>query len=118
MTTSTSFEGFKENCLTFKIASSSHVEPGDFVTITNGNEVKYAPKNIDIVGKCIDVNGDYATIQLAGYMTAPFASSATIAYGYVSATLDIDHQIVPTDGYRKILIISYDSATGKVGFIL
>lgn len=118
MLNNTSFEGFRENCLTFKKYASSTVKKGDFVTVVNGNEVKRSPKNTDIVGKAVDVNGDYITVQLSGYMTGTVAALQTVAYGYQPLSLDIDQNITFTETNRKVLVVYYDSATSTVGFIL
>lgn len=112
------FDGINEQCITLKKKSGDSISVGDFVNITGDGEVGALSEKGDIIGKCVNIRNDFVTVQIAGYMTATAASGETVARGYGEFGVDASGKLAAVTGARKILIVEYDSATGKVGFIL
>lgn len=113
-----SFSGMKENCITLKKKDTSDIAVGDFVAITATGEADKVSENTDIVGKCVALRNDLVTVQISGYMTGYCASGETVSFGYGAYGISSTGEITEAEGARKILVVEYDSATGKVGFIL
>lgn len=116
---SISFEGFNAQYLTFKKASSAVLNKGDFVSIDRDYTVKKFVPSEAIVGKCVDIRGDFVTVQVSGYMTAPIASAQKIPYGYTALTLNTSGEVIASaaSATRCVLVVEIiDSQT--VGFIL
>lgn len=112
------FNGINEQCITLKKKSGATVNVGDFVSITDDGEAGAVAAKGDIVGKCVAIRGGFVTVQISGYMTAAAASNETITRGYGAFGVDTSGKIAAVTGARKILIVEYNSTTGKVGFIL
>lgn len=112
------FNGINEQCVTLKMKSGAALKVGDFVSITNDGEAGAVAAKGDIVGKCVAVRNGFVTVQISGYMTATAASGETVTRGYGAFGVDTSGKLAAVTGARKILIIEYNSTTGKVGFIL
>lgn len=112
------FSGINENCITLKKKSGATVNVGDFVSITNDGEVGNVSAKGDIIGKCINIRNDFVTVQISGFMTAVAASGETVTRGYGAYGIDATGKLASVTGARKILVVEYDSTSGKVGFIL
>ncbi len=113
-----SFEGYNENCLTFNKAENSEIKKGDFVSLSANGTVTVASAGADIIGCCVDIDGDYATVQTQGYIQATMASGESIALGYTSVSVNANQQIVASTTARKVLVVEIDSSSNTIGFIL
>lgn len=113
-----SFEGYNANCATFKIAENIALKKGNFVKISDNNTVKPAAAGDDIIGYCVDVNGDYATVQTSGYIKAIIEKTDNLTLGYSSISVNGDQQIVSSTTARKVLVIEINASERTIGFIL
>lgn len=111
-----SFLGYGEQAATFE--ADSTLQTGDLVKMNNNFKVEPADTDGDVFcGQAINVRGDYATIQLSGYMVAEY--SGTVSLGYQTVAIDENGKVeVVTTGGNKVLIINIDSTNGTIGFIL
>lgn len=113
-----SFEGYNENCLTFNKAEGSAIKKGDFVSLSGNGTVTVAAANSDIIGYCVDVDGDYVTVQTQGYIKAAPASGESISLGYTSITVNANQEIIASTNARKVLVVDVDMPGRAIGFIL
>ncbi len=113
-----SFEGYNTNCATFKKADSADLKKGNFVKISDNYTVKQAAAGDDIIGYCIDVNGDYVTVQTSGYIKAIIEKTDNLALGYSSISVNGEQQIVSSTTARKVLVIEINASERTIGFIL
>ena len=112
---SVSFEGIGELAATFK--TSGTVETGDVVKIA-GNGTAAACAGGDVFcGVVIGVSEDgYATVQLRGYVTAPYTGTKP-DLGYAKLAAGSDGVAVNNNG-REYLVIDVDETAGTVGFYM
>ena len=112
-----SFEGFNAKYLTFKKAPAAVLYEGDFVSMDNSLTVKEYKTGSDIIGKCVEVKEDLATIQVSGYMEAPIASGQKITLGYSKLSLDSNGKLInSTEVNRPVFVVDLTASTA--GFIL
>lgn len=112
------FSAINENCITLKKKDTAEIKIGDFVSVTGTGEVGNVAAKGDIVGKCVNIRHGFVTVQISGYMTAQAATSESINLGWGAYGVDTSGKLTSVTSARKILVVEYDSTTGKVGFIL
>lgn len=112
------FNGINENCITLKKKSGADIAVGDFVSLTATGEAGKVTAKGDIAGKCVALRNGFVTVQISGYMTGYASSSETVSFGYGAYGVDTNGKLAAVENARKILVVEYDSTTGKVGFIL
>lgn len=112
-----SFEGFKEECLTFKKAQGASISKGDFVSVSANATVSSASAG-EIVGKCVDVCDELVTVQVSGYMKAPILSGQTLTLGRCHIGIDAAGKVKILSGAPAVLITDIDTENLEVGFIL
>ena len=105
------FKGYEENILTF--ACSGTVAAGDIVSFSSSNTVAKASADSDFIGVCVSSQGDYAAVQLNGYIELP--KSGTITAGYNKLVAASSGVKAAETGIDR-LVIYVDDTT--VGFIL
>lgn len=113
-----SFEGMGEQVVTFEAVTtgSGVVAVGKPVVITGNGTVSAASKAGDVpAGVALSVRGEYAAVQVAGYVTLPCAASLTVGYQHIQ--LDASGKVtVATTGGRGVLVT--DVTDGVCGLIL
>lgn len=110
--------GINTQYITLKKKADTSFNVGDFITITSNFEACPIKANSDIVGKCVNIRNDIATIQISGFMTAILDDTESINRGYGSYGIDTNGKLVSLEGARKILVIGFDNATSTVSFLL
>ncbi len=110
--------GVNAQYITLKKKAGTTVNVGDFIAITSNFEACPVASKTDIIGKCVNMRNDIATVQISGLMTAEADGSESVGRGYGSFGVDASGKLVTVAGCRKILVVSYDGATGMVTFIL
>lgn len=111
-----SFEGFHGKALTFRTANDT--VPGTPVKVSESKTVEACANNNVFCGKCIAVQGDYASVQLSGYVKMPYSGTAP-SVGYAALAADGNGKVKSvTTGGRSYLVLDVDTAAGTVGFIL
>lgn len=112
-----SFEGVFAQYLTFKKADGAVIDKGDFVSVTENGTVGTVTAG-EIVGKCTDTRGDYVTVQVKGYMTAPILSGQSITLGKCHIGLDSNGKAKVLSSSDSVLVTDIDTENAVVGFIL
>lgn len=119
---SISFGGVGELCVTFK--ADNNVVKGLPVKMSANDTVTACSANDRIMGVAIDVADDgYCTVQIAGYVTLPYSSTApSVGYAKLAAN-GSGGVLVPTasNGITpggEYLVINVDSANTTVGLII
>lgn len=106
-----SFAGYQENVLTFECDGT--VATGDLVKMSASGKVSKAAANDAFVGKCLNVNGGFAAVQLDGYMEAKKTGTVNVGYNKLAAAAT---GVKTADSGIDRLVIYSDDTT--VGFIL
>lgn len=112
---SISLKGYNENTATFKI--SGLVSPGHAVTMADNLTVKPCASGNKLVGVCVNVRGEYACVQLDGYVTLDYTGMAPTV-GYCALAADGKGGVSTSSGGKEYLVTDVDSAKKKVGIIL
>ena len=100
-----------ENVLTLECTST--VEAGDLVKMSASGKVTKASANDTFVGVCVSACGDYAAVQLNGYVET--AKSGTVNVGYNKLVAASSGVKTAESGVDRLVIYS-DETT--VGFIM
>ncbi|MDD5795694.1 MAG: hypothetical protein PUD24_01985 [Oscillospiraceae bacterium] len=106
------FSGYGENALTFY--GNGSLKKGMLVKITSNGTVSACASGENFCGVCADVNGDYATVVMSGFVKVPAAKTITPGYQKIAASAS-DTVTTSTTG-REYLVIESDASS--VGFIL
>lgn len=113
-----SFEGMGEQVVTFEAETSGSgaVAAGKPVVVSANGKVSAASKSGDVpAGVAVSVRGDYAAVQVAGYVTLPCAGSLTVGYQHIQ--LDASGKVTAAStGGRGVLVT--DVNDGVCGLIL
>lgn len=106
------FKGYAESVATFM--KDSTVNEGTLVTMSDSFTVTACTSGDEILGLCVGVRGDYASVQLSGYTEVP--TSGEIAVGFKGISAADDTTVAADDTAKKYHVIYSDNDT--VGFIL
>ena len=100
-------------------------EKGDGLAV--GYPVKFDPNNHavpagngdEFVGICTAVRGDWASVQINGYVEMPYSGSITRA-SYVSLCADSNHKVKAgsVDATKHFKLLCLDATNSTIGFIL
>ena len=110
-----SMKGYGENTATFKtdgvVCASHAVKMADNLTV--------APCEAGdaLIGTAVNVNNEYACVQLDGYVTLSYTGTAP-AVGYCSLASDGNGGVMVTEGAREYLVTDVDTANKTAGIIL
>lgn len=111
---SISYNGFNTKVLTFEGKNISTDCP---VQINNDGTIKNAVSNADFIGVCVSKNGDFAGVQLEGYVEVSYSGTAP-AYGYATLAADGNGGVKASDDGISHLVIKLDTVNHIVGIIL
>ena len=81
-----SLKGYNENTATFK--TSGLVSPGHAVTMADNLTVKPCASGNAVTGVCVNVKGEYACVQLGGYVTLGYTGATAPTVGYCKLAAD------------------------------
>ena len=110
-----SFNGFNENSVTFE--ADSNVTVGAPVKMCGNGKVSACADGEVFCGIATDVRGDYATVQIAGYVTANYSGSAPTV-GYTAISAGADGAVSANENGRTYLVTDVDTTASTVGFML
>lgn len=112
-----SFNGFNENSATFEIGGV--VEKGNVVKMSSNNKVTACSSGNDICGVVRAIESDgYATVQLSGYVEAPYTDTApTVGFCTLAGNGSGGIKVVATGG-RSHLVLNVDTTSKIAGFLL
>lgn len=110
-----SLKGYNENTATFKI--SGLVTPGQTVTMADNLTVKPSAASDKFVGVCVNVRGDYACVQLNGYVSLSYTGTAPTV-GFCAVMADGKGGITSSGTGREMLVTDIDKTKKTVGVIL
>lgn len=116
-----SFEGYNEQIATFE--AEPGVEAGKPVKITDNGKVSLCSTAGDVpCGICVAVRGDYASVQLGGYISTTYTINDE--EGTVNPVLGFSYLVANGSGAfkgasdgLKVLVVEIDSKNNKIGFI-
>ena len=106
-----SFNGYKENVLTFECEST--VAAGKLVKMSASGKVANASADDDFIGVAVSVRDGYAAVQLDGYVET--AKTGTVNVGYNKLVVAASGVKTAEAGIDRLVVYSGDST---VGFIL
>lgn len=107
-----SFMGFMENTITFECDET--VKAGVPVKVAESGKVTACTEGDKICGVCVNVRENYASVQVAGFVTLPCEGSVSCGYTKVAATED--GKVKADETGTQVLVITADDNTA--GFIL
>lgn len=110
-----SLKGFNEKTATFKV--SGDLTAGETVTMADSNTVKACGSGEAIVGVALNVKGEYACVQLAGYAEIPYSGTAPTP-GFNILAGDGKKGAAAAQQGRSILVVNVDTAQSVMGIIL
>lgn len=113
-----SFEGIGEGVATFEAETTGAgaVVPGKAVTVSGNGKVSACTKAGDIpAGVALSVRGDFAAVQVSGYVKLPCDSSLPL--GWQAVAMDSAGKLTAAgSGGRQLLVVDTDG--GECGVIL
>lgn len=113
-----SFEGIGENVVTFYNSQSNAAAAGNAVKMSGNGEVGACSDGDRIAGLCLSSDGDYAAVQICGYVSMPYTGAAPSAgFAKLSAAGVSALKVDGTNGAEK-LVIDVDASAKTVGFML
>lgn len=113
-----SFEGYNEQIATFE--AETGLKAGDLVKITANGKVSKCSTAGDIpCGICIAIRGDYASVQLGGYVSTKYTTGEAnnAQLGFSNLVSDGNDGLKGSTSGLKVLVVNIDSDNGKIGFI-
>ena len=108
------FTGFMEQAATFEAAPG--VQPGLPVSITESGKVSPCAENSIPCGVAVSVHGEYAAVQLAGYVKVPYTGSVTVGYQKLAA--NGAGGVTVSDTGRQVLVVDADASSFVCGILL
>lgn len=112
----TNFNGFNEKVLTFEC--DTEIKAGTPVKITANGKVAAAAAGDRFVGTCIYTRCGFAAVQVEGYVTLPYTSTApTVNYAKLVADGNGGVKVDATNG-SEVVVICVDTSAKTIGFIM
>lgn len=113
-----SFDGYNEQIATFE--ADAGLKAGAIVKISGNGKVSECSADGDIpCGICIAIRGDYASVQLGGYISTKYTTGEAnnAELGFSNLVSDGDGGLKGATSGLKALVVNIDSDNGKIGFI-
>lgn len=110
-----SLKGYGENAVTFKFTGL--VAAGQPVAMAENFTVKPCDAGESFIGAAINAKGEYACIQLDGYVQFDYSGTAP-EVGICTLTADGKGKVCVSDMGRQFVVTDVDTDNGKVGIIL
>lgn len=111
-----SFKGYDEKTATFK--AQGLCSPGHTVTMAGNAAVKPCGDADDFIGVCVNVKGEYACVQLGGYVQLAFTGNTAPTVGFCALAADGKGGVCVAENGRTLLVTDVDTAGRTVGVIL
>lgn len=114
-----SFEGIGERVVTFynTRTAGKAAEAGAPVAMSGSGEVCACAAGERFMGFALAADEDFAAVQTAGYVKAPYSGDAP-APGYVHLAAGADGTVTKNEAGGDYLVLDTDTAANTVGFIL
>lgn len=112
---SVSVNGFNENVLTFKAEASAKVNAP--VKVSKNDTVAACTAGNAICGVVVNTNAGYAGVQLSGFVTLPYTSTAP-TLGFTSLCADGTGGVKVGDAGKKYLVTNVNTEKLTVSFML
>jgi len=117
------FKGWNENVATFL---TKNIKPGELATMDGNFTVRAAENGNEIIGVCVGRRGDYAAIQLSGYVETKYTNSIDIAnkkstdvrLGIIGLSAYNSETVMPSKNANVFRVIFIDEHSKTIGFIL
>ncbi len=111
----TNFNGFNEKVLTFEC--DTEIKAGAPVKITANGKVAAAAAGDRFVGICIYTRCGYAAVQVEGYVTLPYTSTAPTV-NYAKLVADGNGGVKADTNGSEAVVICVDTTAKTIGFIM
>lgn len=112
---SVSFCGFDEKFLTFKAATG--LTAGEPVKMSANNTVAACSSGDAFIGIAVNVRNGYATVQMGGYATLTYSSTAPTVGVNLLAADDSGGVAVSQSGGKAVLAVNVNATASTVGII-
>ena len=112
-----SFEGFGENAATFYNSQTAPAAAGRAVCISGDCEAALCTEGRP-AGFAISADGEYAVVQLGGFVKAMYSGDTAPTCGWCGLSCDGEGKLCVDDAGTQFLVVEVDAAAGTVGFIL
>ena len=110
-----SIKGYGENTATFR--TQGLVSPGCPVKMADNLTVAPCGADEEFIGIAVNVRGEYACVQLAGYAEVDFSGPAP-ELGYCALTADGVGGVLAEGAGRQYLVVNVGITEPKAGIIL
>ena len=111
---SVSIKGYKVNAVT--LAAAKGLTKGDLVKISENNTAAACASGNVPCGLCLGTDGDYACVQLEGYMKVKYTGTAP-ALGNAVIAADGNGGIKTASTGKSVLVVSVDTAAATAEII-
>jgi hypothetical protein len=108
------FTGLMEQAATFEAAQG--VAAGQPVKVTESGKVSPCAENDIPCGVAMNVHGEYAAVQLAGYVKVPYTGN--VAVGYQKIAANGAGGVTVSDTGRQLLNVDIDTTASVCGILL
>lgn len=115
----TAFEGIGTTVATFmaQTEGAGKVTAGEPVVMSDSGKVCACTVEGDVpAGVALSVRGEYAAVQISGYVKLPCAAGLTV--GFQDVSVDGDGKLQTDVDGRGALVVDVDAAAGVCGVIL
>lgn len=111
---SVSFNGFRENTVTFKVGAA--IDAGTSVKVSANDTVAACSAGDDFCGFVVSSDASFAAVQVAGTVTVPYTGTApTVGFGILVSD---GTGVKSAESGRDYLILSVDSTASTVTFLM
>lgn len=110
-----SLKGYGENVATFR--TSGLVSAGYPAAMAENLTVRSCDDGDVFVGYVLNTNGEYAGVQLSGYIQSRYSGDAP-EVGVCCVVADIFGGVRVSDTGRQVIVTDVDTVNKKIGFIL
>ena len=114
---SVAFDGMDNLVVTFRCSGT--VEAGSPVILSANDTVADGGTGKVPIGVLLQKRGNYAAVQIRGYVTLPYTGTSAPAAGWGKLAADAAGGVaVAATGGREYLIVNVDTAAKTVGLFL
>lgn len=111
-----SLKGYGENAATFK--SAGLVCQGQPVTMAENFTVKPCEEGDDIIGCALNSKGEYASVQLSGYVQFTYTGGLIPCVGLCGFIADGNGGVCVSASAKQFIVTDVDTDNKIVGIIL
>ena len=111
----TNFNGFNEKVLTFEC--DTKITAGTPVKLTANGKIAVAGAGDRFIGTCVYTRCGYAAVQVEGYVTLPYTSTAP-TINFAKLVADGNGGVKADTNGSEVVAICVDTNAKTIGFIM